>query len=149
MRAIMSLSDRIVVLNLGRKLAEGPPQEVANDPARDRGLSGRSRACIGGSGGADVSERVCCAVEALEAGYGDVQVLWGISLDVARGAHDHAGRRQRRRQDHEPARHHRQHPAARRPRAVRGRGRDPALRRTPRPRAAWCWCRKAASCSAT
>jgi branched-chain amino acid transport system ATP-binding protein len=32
MRAIMSLSDRIVVINLGRKLAEGSPQEVVNDP---------------------------------------------------------------------------------------------------------------------
>ena len=33
MRAIMSLSDRIVVLNVGSKLAEGPPWLVANDPA--------------------------------------------------------------------------------------------------------------------
>jgi branched-chain amino acid transport system ATP-binding protein len=33
MQAIMSLSDRIVVLNSGQKLAEGPPAEVANDPA--------------------------------------------------------------------------------------------------------------------
>ncbi|MGP0090939.1 MAG: ABC transporter ATP-binding protein [Xanthobacteraceae bacterium] len=33
MRAVMSLSDRIVVLNFGRKLAEGSPQQVANDPA--------------------------------------------------------------------------------------------------------------------
>ncbi|HVX92333.1 MAG TPA: ABC transporter ATP-binding protein [Xanthobacteraceae bacterium] len=32
MRAIMSLSDRIVVINLGRKLAEGSPQQVVNDP---------------------------------------------------------------------------------------------------------------------
>ena len=32
MRAIMSLSDRIIVLNVGRKLAEGTPQEVANNP---------------------------------------------------------------------------------------------------------------------
>ena len=32
MRAIMSLSDRIVVLSTGRKLAEGSPQQVANDP---------------------------------------------------------------------------------------------------------------------
>ena len=32
MHAIMSLSDRIVVLNFGEKLAEGRPQEVANDP---------------------------------------------------------------------------------------------------------------------
>ncbi len=32
MQAIMSLSDRIVVLNSGRKLAEGLPKEVANNP---------------------------------------------------------------------------------------------------------------------
>ena len=32
MRAIMSLSDRVVVLNTGQKLAEGLPHEVANDP---------------------------------------------------------------------------------------------------------------------
>jgi branched-chain amino acid transport system ATP-binding protein len=33
MRAVMSLSDRVIVLNLGSKLAEGSPKEVANDPA--------------------------------------------------------------------------------------------------------------------
>ena len=33
MQAIMTLSDRIVVLNSGKKLAEGLPAEVANDPA--------------------------------------------------------------------------------------------------------------------
>jgi branched-chain amino acid transport system ATP-binding protein len=33
MQAIMSLSDRIVVLNSGEKLAEGKPAEVANNPA--------------------------------------------------------------------------------------------------------------------
>ncbi|MFI5023234.1 MAG: ABC transporter ATP-binding protein [Alphaproteobacteria bacterium] len=33
MQAIMSLSDRVVVLNTGQKLAEGSPAEVANDPA--------------------------------------------------------------------------------------------------------------------
>jgi branched-chain amino acid transport system ATP-binding protein len=32
MRAIMSLSDRVVAINLGRNLAEGTPQEVANHP---------------------------------------------------------------------------------------------------------------------
>ena len=32
MQAIMRLSDRIVVLDLGRKLAQGRPAEVANDP---------------------------------------------------------------------------------------------------------------------
>jgi branched-chain amino acid transport system ATP-binding protein len=33
MQAIMTLSDRIVVLNTGQKLAEGLPSEVANNPA--------------------------------------------------------------------------------------------------------------------
>ncbi len=32
MKAIMRISDRIVVLNSGEKLAEGPPAEVANNP---------------------------------------------------------------------------------------------------------------------
>ena len=31
MQAIMSLSDRIVVLNSGQKLAEGKPAEIANN----------------------------------------------------------------------------------------------------------------------
>lgn len=32
MQAIMTLSDRVVVLDLGRKLAEGPPDEVVHNP---------------------------------------------------------------------------------------------------------------------
>ena len=32
MRAVMSLSHRIVVINYGERIAEGPPSEVANDP---------------------------------------------------------------------------------------------------------------------
>jgi branched-chain amino acid transport system ATP-binding protein len=33
MKAIMSVCDRVLVLNFGQKLAEGPPEAMQNDPA--------------------------------------------------------------------------------------------------------------------
>jgi branched-chain amino acid transport system ATP-binding protein len=33
MKAIMSICDRITVLNFGQKLAEGKPEQIQNDPA--------------------------------------------------------------------------------------------------------------------
>jgi branched-chain amino acid transport system ATP-binding protein len=32
MKALLGLSDKVIVLNHGEKIAEGPPQVVANDP---------------------------------------------------------------------------------------------------------------------
>jgi len=32
MKAIMNVSDRVIVLDYGQQIAEGTPQEVANDP---------------------------------------------------------------------------------------------------------------------
>jgi branched-chain amino acid transport system ATP-binding protein len=44
MKAIMALSDRVVVLHHGEKIAEGPPPAVAADPAVVEAYLGASRA---------------------------------------------------------------------------------------------------------
>ena len=42
MRAIMTICDRILVLNFGKLLADGPPEQVANDPQVVEAYLGRS-----------------------------------------------------------------------------------------------------------
>lgn len=46
MRAIMSLSDRLVVMASGKKIAEGPPSVVANNPSVIEAYLGRGRHVI-------------------------------------------------------------------------------------------------------
>ena len=83
MQAIMNLSDRIVVLNLGRKIAEAPPTEVVQNPDVVEAYLGFPD-IVDKLRGRRMSD-VALELQNIESGYGEVQVLWGISLKARAG----------------------------------------------------------------
>src|SRR5208337_1718071 len=108
-RAVMSVSDRIVVLDAGQVICVGVPDEVANDPrvieaylgrgapAGNVGMAGppipvlAANACAPGapaltrSPAADAQPPALLTIGRLGAGYGDLQVLHDISLSIGAG----------------------------------------------------------------
>ena len=75
MDLVFSFADRISVLVNGAMLVEGPPDEVARDPAGQGGLSRRGRRWL-----------ICSTIEGLRAGYGEAVVLPGHVADACRRA---------------------------------------------------------------
>ena len=86
MKLVMTVSDHVVVLDAGQKIAEGPPAEVARNPlvlkaylgerlhaARDR------KTPLAAEGG------LLLATERLSAGYGALDVIRDIDLEVEKG----------------------------------------------------------------
>jgi ABC-type branched-subunit amino acid transport system ATPase component len=83
MTLVMSISDEIVVLDAGRRIAKGPPAVVRNDPLVKAAYLG------GGTTATPVAARAAGTplldVKGLGAGYGPIAVLDNIALKVARG----------------------------------------------------------------
>ena len=92
MAMVMGISDNVVVLDFGRKIAEGTPSEVAARPEGDRGLPGdggmsdtdgrRHERCLRRSSDAAGQLRAgarCCTASTFEVHDGEVVVILGAN----------------------------------------------------------------------
>ncbi|MGV1034315.1 MAG: ATP-binding cassette domain-containing protein [Microbacteriaceae bacterium] len=82
---IHQLAQRVVVLEWGQKLTEGTPEEVSNDPRVIEVYLGTAGESIPQRNGQPTSEAPRLSVSHLDAGYGPVNVLKNVSLDVRPG----------------------------------------------------------------
>ncbi|MGZ5841794.1 MAG: branched-chain amino acid ABC transporter ATP-binding protein/permease, partial [Xanthobacteraceae bacterium] len=82
MQLVMSVSDRVVVLDAGAKIADGTPVEVAADPAVLEAYLGAEKSLDRSRKAALVPGEIALSVAKLGAGYGAVNVLHDVDLSV-------------------------------------------------------------------
>ncbi|HMK79218.1 MAG TPA: branched-chain amino acid ABC transporter ATP-binding protein/permease [Xanthobacteraceae bacterium] len=86
MKLVMGVSNHVVVLDAGAKIAEGPPAAVAADPAVLKAYLGEGAAADRTRKGAAPDRKdELLLTRALRAGYGAVTVLRDIVVSVAQG----------------------------------------------------------------
>ena len=83
MALVMSISDEIIVLDAGRRIAAGSPAIVRNDPAVKAAYLGAEMPA--GSAAPRTAGAPLLEVGALSAGYGPLAVLDQVSLKMGRG----------------------------------------------------------------
>ena len=82
MSVVMGVSDHVVVLDYGRKIADGAPGRGARRSRRRSGLSRRRRSGGFAGGGDSAAMLSVCGVHAY---YGNIEALRGVDLEIGAG----------------------------------------------------------------